>query len=174
MSLATKLGTFDGKHTDTLETLTTQLHPTAPLLRELCEIARSDEVTLQTAATWLLKRFQENGVSFSSAQIDNCLALLDQVTYWEAKLHLLQMLPEFVISADWQNTLYDILKKCLKDDNKFVRAWSYNGLFKLAQQHPQLRTEVAELLVRGQQEEAASVRARIRNIIKTSQWVNTE
>ena len=174
MDIITELKAFDGKHTDPLETLTTHLSPTATVIRALCTIAKNDDAKLQTAATWVLKRFQENSVSFSPAQIEDCLGLLNQVTYWEAKLHLLQMLPGFVISADRKNALQDILKAGLNNDNKFVRAWSYNGLSELAAQYPEFRAEVAELLETGQREEAASIRARIRNILKTYSWLNSK
>lgn len=170
MDLITELAAFDGKHTAPLETLATRLSPTAILIQELCTLARQGDAKLQTATTWLLKRFQETGVVFASEQVQTCLALLHHVTDWEARLHLLQMLPGFAIPLTHKNALYHHLKTLLTDNKKFVRAWAYNGLVELAEQYPDLQVKVSELLARGQQEESASVRARIRNRIKTLQW----
>lgn len=56
--------------------------------------------------------------------------------------------------------------KGLSDNNKFVRAWAYNGLYELSRQYEDLRIETMLLLDAGLNDEAASVRARIRNILR--------
>ncbi|MEM9816637.1 MAG: hypothetical protein AAF215_23705 [Cyanobacteria bacterium P01_A01_bin.123] len=170
MDIITQLAAFDGKHTDSLERLVKHLSPDAKLIRTLCEIANQDDAKFQTAATWLLKRFQENGAAFSPVQVGCHLKLLYYVTHWEAKLHLLQMLPDFAIPIEQRDALHRFLKRSLGDKNKLVRAWSYNGLIELAEQYSELRPEVSELLEIGQREESASVRARIRNRLKIVQW----
>lgn len=172
MNIIAELDAFDGKHTDILEALAKRLQTNEAQIENLCVIARSDESKLQVAATWILKWLQENGLSFSEAQIENILTLFSQVTYWEAKLHLLQMIPGFVIPTHSRYPLYHILMGYLNEDNKFVRAWSYNGLAQLAEQYPDHRAEVAKLLETGQHEEAASVKARIRNIRKVASWAS--
>jgi hypothetical protein len=172
MDILTDIAAFDGKHTDVLESLATRLSPDQALIRDLCEIARHDDAKMRVAATWLLKRFQTNGVPFSRDQTADVLALLHDETDWEAKLHLLQMMPDFVLPADEKDTLLRVLKDkgYLGNSNKLIRAWSYNGLAHLAAQHPAFRDDVAGVLATGQNDEAASVRARIRNILKVMPW----
>ena len=80
------------------------------------------------------------------------------------------MLPSFAIQRGEKDFLRGLFEEFLNDDNKFVRAWSYNGLFVLADQYPEFRIEVIHQLKRAREEEAASVRARIRNIFKTARW----
>lgn len=170
MDLIAELSAFDGKHVDTLQSLADRLDSTAANVRQLLAIAASDEVKLQTAATWVLKRLQENGGSYTAAQTKKLLDLLGQAAHWEVKLHLLQMLPQLTIPASHKDTLFYNLSRLLEHDNKFVRAWAYNGLAKLATQHSAYRSEVAEWLNSAQQDEAASVKARIRNVLKTIDW----
>ena len=71
------------------------------------------------------------------------------------------------IAENQTEKLYYHLRHCLSDTNKFVRAWSYNGLAELAKQYPQYRGEVKQLfeLAQNDDSEAASVKARIRNIV---------
>ncbi len=88
MDIVTELEAFDGKHTDILETLVARPQPKTSLIQELCTVAENDEAKLQVAATWLLKRFQENGVSFPPAQVEDCLELLNKITDWEAKMQV--------------------------------------------------------------------------------------
>ncbi|WP_163659406.1 hypothetical protein [Adonisia turfae] len=65
MDIVTELEKFDSQHTDTLETLAVRLSPDAALIQTLLEITNDNTPKLQTATTWLLKHFQENGFSFS-------------------------------------------------------------------------------------------------------------
>lgn len=173
MDILAEIAAFDGKHTDVLETLGARLVPEPPIIQELCEIAQRDEAKFQAAATWLLKRFQEGRASFSSTHVVDILNLFNHVTYWEARLHLLQMLPEFTIPATQKELLHRVLLDGLNDTNKFVRAWSYQGLASLAEQYDEFRAEVIGLLEVAQQEEAASVKARIRNIRKKAKWTGS-
>jgi len=175
MDIAAELAAFDGKHTDTLESMAARLSPEPSVIVELCRLARQDEATLQTAATWLLKRIDEDGGSFSGDQVDALLDLFDRVTHWEAKLHLLQMLPGIAIPAARKDALRQLFAGpgYLGDANKFVRAWSYGALADLATQHAEFRPAVAKILATGQLEDAASVRARIRNILKRAPWATS-
>lgn len=159
------LETFDGKHTSGLEGVAVRVHA-APPLTDLIVLAESPKIHVQIGATWLLKRLQEMGATFSSSQVEDVLGLFEHVDHWGATLHLLQMLPGFTISANQKNGLFSYLKTALASRKPFVRAWSYNGLAVLANQYSELEIEVKTLLDRGAQDKAASVRARIRNIRK--------
>ena len=172
MELLSELSAFDGKHTEVLEALAARLSPRPALVRDLCALAKQDEAKLQSAATWLLKRFHEQGYAYSEGEIAMLLDLLGSVGPWEAKLHLLQMLPGLAVPEDRKAGLWRLCKgeNFLQSPNKFLRAWSYNALAVLATQHPAYRKDAAALLAAGREGEAASVRARIRNIVKELDW----
>lgn len=173
MDLLKELAAFDGKHTDPLEALAENLAPDAAVTAELITLAGRDDAKLQTAASWLLKRLQEEGCAFSADQVEGLLDLLEQVEAWEARLHLLQMLPAWTLPAKRSHALRRLFLSpgFLQAPNKFLRAWTYNALAVLATQHTAFRPEVAALLQSGAEEEAASVRARIRNLVKDLPWL---
>jgi len=86
--------------------------------------------------------------------------------HWEAKLHILQSLPYLPIAERNRKAVEAFLRLTLTDANKFVRAWSYNGFYELARQHPKYQAETEQFFQMAMRDEAASVKARIRNIMK--------
>ncbi len=171
MDLYRELDLFDGKHVDGLESLSTRLALNTETFDRLCAIAEEGEVRLQTAATWLLQRLMERGAELQPTQVGTLIELLLQVPHWQAKLHLLQTLPFLRLSKSHGASLERALLHCLDEPNKFVRAWSYNGMVELAHQQERYRSQVKALLKRAEKETAASIRARIRNAIKGRDWL---
>ncbi len=170
--LGAELLAFDGKHTDVLERLASSLEPTAGAIGELCDLAATDNPRFQVAATWILKRFLDDGTAFGAAQTEQILDLFGRVSEWEARLHLLQLLPGTTVPKNREDQLLKTLmtEDYLRSDTKFVRAWTYNALAELADRNPALRPEVIDMLATAEQGEAASIKARIRNIRKQMPW----
>ena len=98
------------------------------VLRGLCDLALSDESKLQSASTWLLKRFSERGVTFNNEQTRILLDVLLRESYWEATLHVLQMLDNIMIPAEEVPRLWARLVEMSADVNKLIRAWSFHGI----------------------------------------------
>lgn len=124
----------------------------------------------QKGATWLLKACADRGHEFSQRESAKIMSSLIQLEDWEARLHILQSLSVLTIEAKKKQTLEHFLRATLCDPNKFVRAWSYNGFYVLASQYPEYRAETKEIFDMAMQDEAASVKARIRNIVKKGLW----
>ena len=164
------LADFDGVHTATLEEIAATLPSDAEILNGLSKLALSEESRLQSASTWLLKRFAEGGARLDDAQSRALLGVLLRESGWEAKLHVLQMLGDVTIPAENAPRLWAKLSIQTDDSNKLIRAWSYHGLVVLAEQHPSYRVEVGEWLARGEADEAPAVRARIRQLRKRTNW----
>lgn len=171
MNLRSELQAFDGTHMAPLEHVATHLQDQPAAIDDLCILAAEPDTTLQTAATWVLKRLQEKGAVFSSAQTEALLDLLAYVSPWSAQLHLLQLLPGLTIPAHAKTHLYEVLSNLRTSKKTFVRAWAYNGLAVLAEQYPAFRAEVAGLLYHEEPNEKASVKARIRNLRKAYPWL---
>lgn len=129
-------------------------------------VAHVADVELQRAATWLLKKHVEAGHPLSDADCRAVFAGLSDQQHWESKLHLLQCLPSLNMSEDDCAGLETFLDACLESDKKFVRAWAYNGFNELSLRFPRYREKVDGMLARASDSESASVRARIRNILK--------
>ncbi len=120
----------------------------------------------QQAASWLLKQALEAGQVVAQTNLSPFYRSLPELQNWETQLHLLQCLPYLTINRWDVKQLEPFLRRCLQSENKFVRAWSYNGLNELAMQHARFQPEVDSLLAAALEEEASSVKARIRNILK--------
>lgn len=170
MNILQELREFDGRHTNVLEDLASRYTPDARLLSALLKACESEDLRLQAGASWLLKRYLEQGATFTSKQSRRCCELIARVESWEPKIHLLQLLPRIRIGKGQEEALAEALRESVSHDNKLVRAWAYNGLFVLADQHEAYREEVEETLLSVSDDEAASVKARIRNIKKAARW----
>lgn len=121
---------------------------------------------LQRGASWLLKQYLEEAGVLSSTEVKRVFQSLADLIEWETQLHLLQSLPYLTIGKRHVKQVETFLRRCLASKNKFVRAWSYNGFYELSLQHPQFQAEVDQLLEQALKDEAASVKARVRNIMK--------
>lgn len=166
MTLRADLELYDGKRTDILDRIAAAHPVTAPLARQLIRLASDDDPRLRSGATWLILHHARAGYAYTSAATRDLLALIDSDLHWEATLNLLQTLPQLTINHASLPALRKSLRRHIKHDNKFVRAWAYNGFAVLARRHPELAGEAERMLAQGEQDEAASVRARVRNARK--------
>ncbi len=171
MNLIDELGKFDGKRTAPLDKIAQRILHRKGIVNELIAFAQSNDIKIQSAATWLLKNLNEQRNLFSEAQTVDLIDLLSNLNHWDAKLHVLQILPSLTIPSQHFDPLQRNLKKNTQSENKLLRAWSFNGLEVLAYQHSSLRSEVNRILSVAQNDPAASVRARIRQISKSLDWI---
>ncbi|MGS2723535.1 hypothetical protein ACVBEJ_07295 [Porticoccus sp. GXU_MW_L64] len=157
---------FDGKDVAQLKAVAGRKPLGHNLVSELITLCNSEAGAAPQAASWLLKYTWEKGFVFSAEQSHDLLEILIRADSWPLRLHTLQLFSGLIISEKQQEAVYFHLRYCLGDDNKFVRAWSYNGLAELAKQFPNYLDEVKKLFEMAQKDsnEAASVKARIRNI----------
>lgn len=124
------------------------------------------EPKLERGASWLLKQHLEAGGVLAAADVKRVFQSLPDLIEWETQLHLLQSLPYLTIGKRDVKQVEVFLRRCLASENKFVRAWAYNGFYELSLQHPQFQAEADQLLEQALEDEAASVKARVRNILK--------
>ena len=168
--VAAAIAAYDGKRSDSLESIASQVDATPEVLQSLCELACSQESRSQNAASWLLRRYCQAGATLSPKQTEQLLSVLTRDCHWEARLHVLQMMGDLALPLALVEELWSTLIEQTKDDNKFIRAWSCHGLAVIADQHRPYRERALTLLAAGEHDEAASVRARIRRIRKAFKW----
>ena len=164
-SLSKEIGSWDGKSAAVLQS-TYERHCAdedfvATILMYVADVKS------QRASTWLLKKYLEAGNSLSVADCRMVISVLSNQDHWESKLHLLQCVPYLNIHEDDCVDFENFLNICIRSENKFVRAWAYNGFNELSMRFPRYRKEVDGMLARASESETASVRARIRNILKS-------
>jgi hypothetical protein len=139
---------------------------------QLLAVAEHDETKVQVGSTWILKRWLEEGVPQVEKSAATLVQLLKQATYWEVRLHLLQMLASIRIPTRSLKALEMRLPSLLVDDNKFVRAWALSLLATVADQCEASRQEAISTIQNSENDEAASVRARVRQIQKRYEWTS--
>ena len=170
VNLIESLRQFDGKRTFELERLSVSLPRNDDSVAQLLAVAEHDDTTMQVGSTWILKRWLEEGVPQVEKSAANLVRLLKYATYWEVRLHLLQMLTSLRIPARSLSELKKLLTGLLTDENKLVRAWSLSVLAVIADQCEAIRQDVISTIEDAENDEAASVRARIRQIQKRYKW----
>lgn len=160
-----QLQQWDGKHTDLLIQIY-QNHVYSPdFFSDLIDLCFS-EPTLQTPATWIIKHHYDQKQSLSENLMNELVKRGKQFSDWEARLHLLQILPKVPMDRGVVPYVEEWVRKGLKDENKFVRAWSYQGLYEVSRHIPEMKEELRLLCEDALQLESASVKARVRKVIK--------
>ena len=72
--------------------------------------------------------------------------LLPNLKCWETKLHIPQSLPYMKIANSEKKKVEQLLRKCLIDENRFVKAWAYNRLYTTSMQHSKYGEETKQFL----------------------------
>ena len=131
-------------------------------LTRLVSLVRSGRS--QVEASWLIKRQLETNQTPDSRTCAEVLELLMLDADWQAHLHLLQCMRLLDLSRAPIAALRETVLAKLKSPNKFIRAWAYDGLFRLAQlKHPDAATDLLRISDAAHNESPA-VRARIRKL----------
>ncbi len=135
-------------------------------LEPLTAEADSEIDILQQGGSWLIKHHLQLGQAIKEECADALLDALTTLRSWQAKLHLLQCLGYFSVKKSQKKSVEHFLRQCLMDKNKFVRAWAYGGFYQLAQQYSEYQLEADNFIQLAMKDEAPSVKARIRNVLK--------
>ena len=169
VELAADIRNWDGKSNESIESVFKEYKDDFWFATACLECLEDDE--LQSGASWLLKKFAETDGELSSIQTDEFCETFSKLKGWSAKLHVLQTVPFMKIEHNHQQALERFVRHCLADRNKMVRAWALNGFFVLANHFPEYQEESSVLLEAGLNDESPAVRARARNILKTSEFL---
>ncbi len=163
-ALKSDLSDWDDKSADTIKSVYLAHSQAKDFTSSILALIENPACTI--GATWLLKHHLESNVSLTENERTVVYQLLPELEEWQARLHILQSIPYMPIPEPCWQALEIFLRQSLNDPNKFVRAWTYNGLHELAEYNDSLREEVDAILEMGLRDEPASVKARIRNIKK--------
>lgn len=164
MSIENTLREWDGKSVDFLQRVYAHGHEQDNFFEDV--ISLISDSTLEVAATWLARQCILDGSGVNKQQAVAVLTPLLRGENWQAMLHVLQCLDFLPIDRETKPQVEATLRYSLDHPNKFVRAWSYSGLARLAELFPALQTEVAQLVALALKDESASVKARIRQSVK--------
>lgn len=170
MNLIKALEEFDGKKTVTLERISDSLPRDRSSEALLWEIAEHTDARLQVGATWILKKWSDEGTLQLADETSSLVRVLKNASHWEVRLHLLQMLSSNCVQARSVAKLKKELVALMSDENKLVRAWSLSAFANVADQHKALREHAISILLKAEVDDSASVRARVRQVRKSFKW----
>lgn len=167
MALADAVREWDGKSAEDISGIFQDYGRKPGFVDQVVDSIGNPET--ERGMTWLLKAWLESGERLNSKQLSRIYRSLNELQHWEGKLHILQCIPHMPVPAANKENVEWFLREALSDNNKFIRAWGYNGFHQLAQQFPEYQTEVDQFIELAMRDEAASVKARIRNMLKQSE-----
>jgi len=156
---------WDSKYVNELEVIYDK-HVHKPDFSRTLIMLVKEEGSVQIGATWLLKKYLEESNNLKRSEVLVLFDTMDFLKEWQSQLHFLQMLPYIKLNVIDDQNLYQFLNGVIQSPNKFVRAWAYNGLFLLSQTYTAYQDEIYTVLDDALINEAPSVKARIRNILK--------
>ena len=162
--LKSKLKLWDGVHIEYLKELYEENSLSLDFFENLVTICVNEE-DLQKTATWLIKHHYDNRQTIPEYLTERLLTTCKSIENWEAKLHLLQLIPHFKLTEKTILISYKFAKECLADNNKFVRAWAYNGLYILTKYSPELKPELEFICQKALETESAAIKSKVRKII---------
>ncbi len=164
MSIDLEIKQWDGKSVNDIGAIYDRYCHEDSFVSEIVSLLIIDE--LQMGASWLIKRYLENENQIKKTDIAAIFHIMGVIERWESKLHILQSLPFLPIGKSQKKKVEQFLRACLSDNNKFIRAWAYNGFYQLAVQYPEYKKETKQFFEMAMRDEAPSVKSRIRNIMK--------
>ncbi|GJL65361.1 MAG: hypothetical protein NPIRA05_03320 [Nitrospirales bacterium] len=164
MNLKQEIVAWDGKSADGIRDIYARNCHASLFVSEILRLTK--QKPLQKGTTWLLKRHLEKTGCLEPSDVKEVSQLLPKLEHWETKLHILQCIPYMPIPKTHKKKVETFLKECLAGDAKFVRAWAFSGFYELAVQYPEYQEETKKLFEVAMRVEAASVKARIRRVMK--------
>ena len=161
---------FDGKRTEVLERVNHELPRNGTSMTQLLAAAEHDDARLQVGATWILKQWSDDDEPLVRESVASFVELLKDASTWEVQLHLLQILAAVPIPPRSRSKLKKVLPGLLTGENKLIRAWALSVIVAMADQDESSRRDAQARLDAGESDEAASVRARVRQLRKRYPW----
>ncbi len=133
---------------------------------ELIRLCADPRPTISIGATWILKAECDDGNSFGPALIDRLVQRLDDISPWQAQLHICQSFEAFEISAEHAKKFSGWAASLANHSRPLLRAWSLHLRVILSIRFEEFRRTAENALLKAEDDVAASVRARARNLRK--------
>ena len=162
--LRTRLSVYDGKATTLLGEAEAALSGEEGYLDALIGLLAEADGHIANGASWLIKSALERGGVLSEVQVEALLKHLPRLTDWATQLHICQSVRLLNVPARNAQVLADWVTGLLDHERPFLRAWSLDALGALAGQYREHSQAFNAALERAHQDQAASVKARARNL----------
>lgn len=139
----------------------------------LIALTADDEENISDGATYILKLHIDDGGALSAQQTKALVKNCGKITSWAAQLHICQVIARLKLSQSQTAALALWLEPLLSHQRPFLRAWSLDSLCALTQTNSAFKQQALDALTAAENDKAASVRARARNISRSSFGADT-
>ena len=160
-NLRNELANYDGQNPSILSEISARHEGQASFLSDLVTLASDEEAVVSEGATWIIKALVEKGRTFRPHDIRRLVGGLDDVTAWQAQLHVCQSIRHVAVPREAEPILEQWVTTLLDAPRPLLRAWALDALC----QQRGATSETKSLLKRMEADKAASVRARVRNLM---------
>ncbi|MEM8965946.1 MAG: hypothetical protein AAGE93_05985 [Bacteroidota bacterium] len=159
------LAHWDGKHIDHLVSLYNSHISDATFIDDIIQLYQSHE-DLRRATSWLIKHHYDKANTLSVKQVNKILGIVNHLQHWESQLHVLQIMPKLNIDSKMAEHLEPFVREKMSSSKKFVKAAAYEAYLEIVRNIPELRHEYRLICEEAFIHESASVRAKVRKILK--------
>ncbi len=153
---------------DDLQEFVAQAIENNRLVAEIVALSNHNSANIAARAIWIVRKLTETSPELLSKYKPILLHDLTQSPFWEVKAELCHIIPRLKLDYKEIKGAIAFFKNNLNDKSKIVKAWSLDALYELSKIEAKIGPEVLKLLQSALEDEAASVRARARNILKKS------
>lgn len=164
--LETHLQNYDGKAVSLLSEARVACRNSASYFDNLIALCIDSRATISDGATWILKAEFEDGAVLSPELTELLVASLDKLNSWQAMLHVCQGVAGFRFTSAQADRFVGWAKTLSDHSRPFLRGWSMNAIVVLGQEFAAVRDDAEAALLRAENDPAASVRARARQLRK--------
>lgn len=164
--LRAKLGDYDGKAISILSEADAQFRDQPSYFDSLISLCADEDPLIAQGASWIIKNRLDEGLPLTPKESESYIINLSAHQDWQTQLHLCQSIKHLTIPAKIAEHLLRILIVLRHHKRPFVRAWSLDALVHLSKQHPTYTDRVQAEFRQAQDDPAASVKARARNLQK--------
>lgn len=161
---------FDGKAISLLSEARVLCRDRPGYIADLMQFCTDPRAHVADGAAWIVKAEIDDGARLDSVALDPLVQHLGAVPSWQAQLCLCQAVSGFDLTADQAALFYAWADTLADHDRPFLRAWSLHARVTISQKHPDFRAQAKAALNAADQDKAASVRARARNLRKGLSW----
>lgn len=130
----------------------------------LADFAGDEDWRVSSGSTWLLLDHLKQGNGLAATPLQKLLDSLDDLSHWSAQLHVCQSIRHLHLDAVQASRFADWLETMLEHKRPFIRAWALDGMVSLGRKFEPLSGRAVAALDAAEKDEAASVRARARNL----------
>lgn len=158
--LREELSEYDGRSASILSEISMRHRGRARFLSDLVRLASDREPVISAGATWIMKVRLEQGQTLSRHDVGRLVRELEGVTAWQAQLHICQSVGHISVPEALVPDLESWLLQLLDAPRPFLRAWTVDAVCRLWGGSSKTDAVLAQM----QSDQAASVRARVRNL----------